>query len=161
MVKRCGLVGSQRKAEGIKPSGPAKEPGGRDLVTKPIKGTRGRFGATGRRGRICGPSTGPGPLEKYLERGKVSKDTLRTNTAGALRRGQEEKAMTGREENTFHSVAQGERETKLEPSKEGKVGTRVQYPMENPSSIELRKPCPRQRVVKNPRGPEWKGGAPV
>ena len=31
MVKRCGLVGSQRKAEGIKPSGPAKEPKGRDL----------------------------------------------------------------------------------------------------------------------------------
>ena len=117
MVKRCGLVGSQRKAEGSEPSGPAKEPAGRDLVSKPIKGTRGRLGATGRRGRICGPSTGSGPLEKYLERGKMSNDTLRTNTTAALRRGQEGKAMTGREED-FHSVAQGGRETKLEPSKE-------------------------------------------
>ena len=117
--KRSGLVGSQRKAEEDKPSVPAKAPVGRDLVAKPIKGTRGRFGATGRGGRICGPSTGPGPLEKYLERGKVSKDTLRTNTAGTLSKGQEEKAMTSREENNFHSVAQGERETKVEPSKEG------------------------------------------
>ena len=118
MVKRCGLVGSQSKAEESKPpSAPAKVPVGRDLVAKPTKGNRGRFGATGRGGRICGPSTGPGPLEKYLERGKVPKGTLRSNTTGTLGEGQEEETLTVKERSSVHSGAQGE-DISVEPDKE-------------------------------------------
>lgn len=115
-------MGSQSKAEESEPpSATAKAPVGRDLAAKPTKGNRGRFGATGRGGRICGPSTGPGTMEKYLEREKVFRSTRGASSDGTLSKGQEGKTRTTREE-IYHSAGQGERGNKGEPSKTGDGG---------------------------------------
>lgn len=84
MWKRSGLEGSLRQQKEEKPSTfLSLGTGGRDLKAQPNTGTKGRIGEKRKGGRIWGPSSGLGPMDKYLERENrtlSSKDV----TSGAL-----------------------------------------------------------------------------
>ena len=68
--KRSGLEGSQGQAVSGKTSNTTAEvTGGRDLMTKPNIGTKGRFGDTRRReGRIKGLDPKPRPMDRFVVR---------------------------------------------------------------------------------------------
>ena len=132
LEKRSGLVGSLRQQEEETPSNSSSlGTGGRDLKAQPNKGTKGRIGDKRKGGRIWGPSSGPGPMDQYLERENrtlPSKDAT-TRTLGRSQRQQQETGERETKDRTSLEEDWGEKkEEKIEPSTRKERGSRDQLP---------------------------------
>ena len=105
--------------------------GGRDLKAQPNIGTKGRIGDKRKGGRIWGPSSGLGPMDKYLERENwtfSSKNATSGALGNILRQQGETREGRTKDRTPLEKDCEEKKEEEQEPGLGKERGSRSQLP---------------------------------